>query len=81
MQERAAAPEEQVHMRADQENALYYAAGCVPFKLLQKYRRKGTEEVAAVVDCFSEKSLERTAVSWHILLNGPKPSTGVDFLR
>ena len=44
-QGRAAAPEELVHMGADQENVLCYAAGFVPFRLLQKYRRKDTERL------------------------------------
>ena len=42
LQGRAAAPEEQVHIGADQENVLRYVMGFVPFKLLQTYRHKDT---------------------------------------
>ena len=38
---------------ADQENVLRYAVGSVPFKLLQKYKKKDTE----VVDCLSEMAV------------------------
>ena len=57
LQGRATASEKQVHMGADQENVLRYAAGFVPFKLLQKYRQKDTEEAAAIVDCLSEMAV------------------------
>ena len=59
LQGRAATPQEQVLMGADQENVLRYVADFVPFncKLLQKYRWKDTEEAAAVVDCLSEMAV------------------------
>lgn len=39
---------------ADEENVIRYMAGFVPFKLLELYKTKNTEEAAEIVDCLSE---------------------------
>ena len=49
--------EEHHKFEADQENVLLYMAGSVPFKLLNKYKKRDTEEAAAVVDCLSEMAI------------------------
>lgn len=48
---------QQLHMAADQENVLRYAAGFVPYKLLRKYKQKDTEEAGAIVDCLVEMAV------------------------
>ena len=50
-------PVTEAKFEADQENVLRYAAGYVPFKLLQKYKKKDTEEAAAIVDCLSKMAV------------------------
>ena len=38
---------------ADEENIIRYMAGYIPFKLLKGYKKKNSEEAAAVVDCLA----------------------------
>ena len=54
----AVSTEESAVIQADQENALRYAAGFVPFKLLKKYKKKDTEEAAAIVNCLSNMAVQ-----------------------
>ena len=47
-----------VILKGDQENALRYAAGFVPFKLLKKHKKQDTEAAASIVDCLSGMAVQ-----------------------
>ena len=49
----AAVPSSSGPLGADEENVIRYMAGYIPFKLLKAYKKKNSDEAAAVVDCLS----------------------------
>jgi hypothetical protein len=48
---------EQVPLNSEQENIIRYVAGFVPFKMLTRYKKQGTVNAAAIVDCLADMSV------------------------
>ena len=74
---------EQVILQADQENVICCVAGFVPFKMLTKYKKRCSEDAAAIGDWLSDMAVPREESSFLAFtpVNGPRLLIKVVCLR
>ena len=57
--------QEHIAMSATEENAIRYASGYVPFKLLQKLKKLRTNKAAAFVECLTNMAVGGDVSSYY----------------